>query len=156
MIALTLDYSGNHFGWAVMDDAGPEPYITSGVENVDAPIKLNSFMQMDRAVKKVLSIAQADVIVIERAAWAAGGNSHEVLGQMKGVLLLNLAQAGYSDDKVSEVSFKTWVKGLTGSGNNNKKMVKQLVECYLDVKFKGTDETDAIGIGLWWAKRRLR
>ena len=95
---------------------------------------------------EVIAEHTPDHAAVERVFVANNVRSAIVLGQARGVVLAALAQAGVAIDEISAREVK---KAVTGTGDADKKMVKQMVARLLSLEAEPpSDAADALALAL--------
>jgi crossover junction endodeoxyribonuclease RuvC len=103
-------------------------------------------------VVDLLQIHQPDLVVIEECFVAQGAKAALVLGEVRGVLLLAVQQAGIACREVSPRSVKL---AAVGHGGAVKEQVQYMIPRLIDdcPPVLAPDEADALAIAWWGASR---
>ncbi len=152
---IALDPGSIRTGFGILDIHGPKiSYVSSGVmlTPVEAPFAtrlLSLRLDFEELIKKY----KPDSLAIESLFFSKNAQSALKLGHARGVLI---SCAAASQLPILEYTPAEVKKSVAGSGRGSKdqieKMVKLLLKLPLSFKFKYSDESDALAIGLTHAQ----
>jgi Holliday junction resolvasome RuvABC endonuclease subunit len=162
---IVIDPSLNSTGWAVFSIAAKPKLINYGyIDNnhYDTDRLGNKLIHLEMGLQTIKFAYQPAYIVKE--AWVPPNNGKFGINKTAADTAYKLAaihgtvEKVFSTHKIAEINNKTFKKGLTGNGAAEKEDVMEWVQKYRTRIWSPTrpliirrdDESDAIGIGIYW------
>jgi crossover junction endodeoxyribonuclease RuvC len=158
MRILGLDPGSRRFGFGVLENAGASRWrrLESGTVRLDERIPLPArLLVIHRSVSDLLARHAPDLVVVEDCFVATGPRAALVLGQVRGVLLLAIEQAGCPSLEISPREVKL---AAVGHGGAAKQQVQYMIPRLLQdcPGGLGQDEADALAVAWCGAIRSAR
>jgi crossover junction endodeoxyribonuclease RuvC len=146
---LGIDPGSHRAGFAILDqiDRSKPSVIQYGtIESPPNTIESISLIHLRKELKSIIEEFNPEIASVEDLFFSKNIKTASKVFQARGVILLTLAEANI---KIIEPTVTQIKKGITGSGNADKKQIKLALKLFLGIKdLKGHDDSwDAIAAG---------
>lgn len=162
---IVIDPSLNSTGWSVFSIAAKPKLINYGyVDNNHFETEKygNKLIHLEMALQTIKFAYQPAMVVKEafvppnNSKFGVSKTAAETAYKLSGIH--GTVEKVFNQHKIAEIHNKTFKKGFTGNGNAEKEEVEEWVQKYRTRIWSPTrpliirrdDESDAIGIGIYW------
>ncbi len=155
MRVIGIDPGSYHLGYGIVEktQTGQVELVSSGT--ITIPRKIPQEQRLKRiyhALKEILQTYRPQEASVEEVFFARNVKTALSLGQVRGVVLLCLAEEAV---RINQYSASEVKKAVTGYGRADKFQVQSMVKTILKLKeLPGPDEADALALALCHINRK--